>query len=48
MNPADIAAALVVRCGLCKARPGEPCRNTIKPGQPLPGREIHYYRVPTT
>lgn len=48
MTAADVAAALAVRCGLCKAAAGAPCRNTINPGQPLPGRAVHYYRIPTT
>jgi hypothetical protein len=43
-----VVAALETRCGLCGAKPGEPCRNTIQYGQPLPGREIHHYRLPTT
>ena len=32
------------RCPVCGAKPGEQCRNTIKPGQPLPGRDMHYAR----
>lgn len=40
-----VKAALKTRCGLCGAKPGEPCRNTIQPGQPLPGREMHFYRA---
>lgn len=47
MTPEQVATALAVRCELCRAPAGEPCRNTIRPGQPLPGRRIHYYRIPT-
>lgn len=36
------------RCGLCGAPPGKPCRNTIRPGEPLPGRRFHYYRTTLT
>lgn len=45
-NPTSplVVAALQTRCGLCGAKPGEPCRNTICPGQPLPGRTVHWYR----
>lgn len=32
------------RCEICAAKPGEPCHNTISPGQPLPGRTLHYAR----
>lgn len=31
-------------CIVCKAKPKIPCRNTIHPGQPLPGRDEHYSR----
>lgn len=24
---------------------GEPCRNTIQPNQPLPGRSVHFGRL---
>lgn len=37
--------AMKTRCGLCGAKAGEPCRNTIQPGQPLPGRQVHHYRI---
>jgi hypothetical protein len=33
------------RCEVCQAKPGEPCRNTVKPGEPLPGRVEHHARV---
>ncbi|WP_436836853.1 zinc finger domain-containing protein [Mycobacterium avium] len=46
VTAADVAAALAVRCGLCKAPAGAPCRNTIRPGQPLPGRAVHWMRLP--
>jgi hypothetical protein len=41
-------AALAQRCGLCGAKPREPCRNTIRPDQPLPGRQYHWFRINTT
>lgn len=37
--------ALEYRCEVCKSKPGEPCRNTIEPGEPLPGREFHIARI---
>jgi hypothetical protein len=40
----DDAAVLAQRCGLCGAKPGQPCRNTLFPGTPLPGREFHWFR----
>jgi hypothetical protein len=43
-----VTEALHHRCGLCGARPGEPCRNTVQPGQPIPGRTVHLYRLTTT
>ena len=39
MNPLDYP------CMVCKAKRDEPCRNRIRPGEPLPGREYHYGRV---
>lgn len=48
MTPPEIAAALATRCGLCKAPAGGPCQNTIRPREPLPGREIHWLRIPVT
>jgi hypothetical protein len=33
------------RCEVCKAKPDEPCANTINPGQPLPGHTEHYARA---
>lgn len=33
------------RCEVCKAKPGEPCVNTIRPGEPLPGRDFHAGRA---
>lgn len=32
-------------CQVCQARPKRPCRNTIKPGEPLPGRAVHWARA---
>jgi hypothetical protein len=37
--------ALTYRCGLCGAKAGEECRNTIQVGRPLPGRRFHHYRL---
>ena len=36
---------LSVACEVCKAKKGEPCANTITPGKPLPGRDVHVGRV---
>jgi len=36
--------SLAYRCEVCKAKPGQPCTNTIRPGEPLPGRVYHYAR----
>lgn len=44
MTPAQTAAALETRCGLCKAEPGQPCTNPC--GGQLVGRDVHWYRVP--
>ena len=38
-------AALDEPCPVCHAKVGRPCRNTINPGDPLPGREYHYARA---
>ncbi len=35
---------LARRCEVCKAKPGQPCTNTILPGEPLSGRDVHYAR----
>jgi hypothetical protein len=37
--------ALDHRCEVCNAKPGQPCRNTIQPKEPLPGRATHYART---
>jgi len=37
--------SLAYRCEVCKAKPGQPCTNTIRPGDPLPGRTYHYART---
>jgi hypothetical protein len=31
-------------CEICKAKAGDECHNTIRPGEPLPGRSEHYAR----
>lgn len=33
------------KCILCQAGKGEPCRNTITPDAPLPGRAEHLARA---
>lgn len=47
-DPSDptVVAGLALRCGACKAQPGEPCRNTVN-GEPLAriGRYIHHFRL---
>jgi hypothetical protein len=54
MNPADLANpnsihvqnALTFRCQICGAKPGNYCKNTIKPKLPLPGgRLVHIART---
>ena len=41
-----IKDALTRSCDLCKAPEDELCRNTIQPGEPLPGdRLVHYARL---
>jgi len=37
--------ALSRYCQVCRACPNQPCVNTIKPGEPLPGRAYHYARL---
>lgn len=32
-------------CPVCKAKKGQPCHNTIRPGEPLPGRPEHLARA---
>jgi hypothetical protein len=48
MNTSQIEAALTERCGLCGAKPGQPCRNTLQPELPLHGRTVHFYRITNT
>ncbi len=38
-------SALARRCTICKANIGADCRNTITPGQPIPGRIVHIERM---
>ena len=40
-----MSAELEQSCEVCKARKGEPCMNTVTPGEPLPGRIFHVGRV---
>jgi hypothetical protein len=37
--------SLEYACEVCEAKPDEPCRNTLHPGRPLPGRHEHYARA---
>lgn len=39
-----VARALAWSCE-CGAKTGELCRNTIRKGEPLPGRVVHYARL---
>jgi hypothetical protein len=43
--PDDTDDPLKHPCPVCTARKGEQCRNTVHPGQPLPGRRHHYARI---
>lgn len=47
-DPTDptVQRGLALRCGACKAVPGQPCTNTVN-GEPLAniGRVIHHYRL---
>jgi hypothetical protein len=47
-DPAVAAAALTQKCGLCRAPAGQPCTNTVRPGEPLPGRTVHHFRITNT
>ena len=42
-DSATVQDALTRKC-VCTAKPGELCINTVQPGEPLPGRLIHYAR----
>lgn len=47
-DPADPRVVRAVdgwSCDLCGAPRNEPCRNTIRPGAPLPGRVVHIGRL---
>ena len=44
-NSEVVVEALTRRCDLCKAEKGTLCRNHIRPGEPLPGRLIHFGRM---
>lgn len=39
-----VTDALSRYCIICRARPKQKCRNTIHPGAPLPGRDVHWAR----
>ena len=40
-----VAKALGWTCDICLARVKHLCSNTIQPGEPLPGRVIHFGRL---
>lgn len=45
-NDAAVQRSLTWTCDLCGAAKGELCRNTIHPGEPLPGgRLVHIGRM---
>jgi len=44
-SDARVQAALAWTCDLCKARIKHLCTNTIVPGEPLPGRVVHFARL---
>lgn len=45
---ARMSAELKAKCEVCGAKRGEPCVNTLHPGQPLPGRAFHIGRIERT
>ena len=42
---ARVQAALGWTCDICLARVKHLCSNSINPGQPLPGRAVHFGRL---
>jgi hypothetical protein len=46
-DPTDerVQKALGWTCDLCQARVKHLCVNTIRPGEPLPGRVVHHARL---
>lgn len=40
-----VQAALNWSCDICKARVKHLCSNTIRPGDALPGRVVHFGRL---
>lgn len=42
---ARVQAALCWTCDICLARVKHLCSNSINPGEPLPGRVIHFGRL---
>lgn len=44
-DDARVQAALAWTCDLCNAGKKHLCTNTIRIGEPLPGRVIHYGRL---
>jgi hypothetical protein len=44
-DSATVKDALTRRCEVCRAKPGEDCNNTLRPGVAMPGRLIHYART---
>jgi hypothetical protein len=45
LSPAAIKAAECRTCIICHAKPKQPCSNTVRAGEPLPGRDVHYGRL---
>lgn len=40
----QIVDAMAIRCGVCKAGPGQPCVNVCTQ-EPLSDRAVHWYRI---
>lgn len=45
-NDPHVIHAMKHRCEVCDAKPGRPCWNIIDANEPLPGRIIHFARLP--
>lgn len=44
-SDARVQASLGWSCDICKAKVKRFCTNTIRPGEPLPGRVVHIGRL---
>lgn len=44
LDQKSVTEALKARCGLCKAKPGDPCVNPCT-GEPMGDRRVHFYRI---